>query len=127
MRIQKGTRCHSYPAIHTSLPASGDVAAIHQYTWCNVLVECAFYIFTEYADALLFSSRSESVNCVRQGGQYTASTLFAVKYKIRRRARAHIAHRCDDGRFPVSASCLTISNPGSPSSSETGVNPGIRS
>jgi hypothetical protein len=35
--------------------------------------------------------------------------------------------RCEDGRFPVSASCVTIPNPDSLSSSETGVNLGIRS
>ncbi len=38
-----------------------------------------------------------------------------------------IDYRCEDGCFPVSASCLTISNPDSLSSSETGNNPGIRS
>ncbi len=38
-----------------------------------------------------------------------------------------IDYRCKDGRFPVSASCLTISNTDSRSSSETGVNHGIRS
>jgi hypothetical protein len=36
-------------------------------------------------------------------------------------------NRCEDGPFPVSASCVTISNPDSLSSSETGVDPGIRS
>ncbi len=36
-------------------------------------------------------------------------------------------YRCEDGSFPVSASCVTISNPNSLSSSGTGVNPGIRS
>ncbi len=35
--------------------------------------------------------------------------------------------RCEDGRFFVSSSCVTISNPGSLSSSEKGVNIGIRS
>ncbi len=35
-------------------------------------------------------------------------------------------YRCEDGRFQVSASCVTISNPDSLSSSDTGVNPGIR-
>jgi hypothetical protein len=34
---------------------------------------------------------------------------------------------CADGRFPVSASCGTIQNPDLLSSSETEVNPGIRS
>jgi hypothetical protein len=39
-----------------------------------------------------------------------------------------IEHRCEDGgSITVSASCVTISNPDSLSSSETGVNPGIRS
>jgi hypothetical protein len=33
----------------------------------------------------------------------------------------------EDGRFPVSASCVTISNPNLLSSSETAVNPGIKS
>jgi hypothetical protein len=37
----------------------------------------------------------------------------------------YIDYRCEDGRFPVFASCVTISNPGSLSRSETGVNPGI--
>jgi hypothetical protein len=38
-----------------------------------------------------------------------------------------IDYGCEDGRFPVFASCVAISNPDSLSSSETGVNPGIRS
>ncbi len=38
-----------------------------------------------------------------------------------------VDYRCEDVRFPVPASCVTISNPNSLSSSETGVNPGIRS
>jgi hypothetical protein len=38
-----------------------------------------------------------------------------------------IDYRCEYGRFPVSASCVTISNPDLLSSRETGVNPGIRS
>ncbi len=38
-----------------------------------------------------------------------------------------IDYRFEDGRSPVSASCLTISNPNLLSSSETGVNPGLRS
>jgi hypothetical protein len=36
-------------------------------------------------------------------------------------------NRCEDGRFLVSARSLTISNPNSLSSSETGINRGIRS
>ncbi len=36
-------------------------------------------------------------------------------------------HRCEDGHFPVSASSVTASDPNLLSSSETGVNPGIRS
>ncbi len=38
----------------------------------------------------------------------------------------HIDYRCEYGRFPVSASCLTTSNPGLLSSSETRVSPGIK-
>jgi hypothetical protein len=38
-----------------------------------------------------------------------------------------IDYRFASGRFPVTASCVTISNPDSRSSSETGVNPGIKS
>jgi hypothetical protein len=38
-----------------------------------------------------------------------------------------IDHRCEDGRFPVLASCVTISNLGLLSSSETVVNLGIKS
>jgi hypothetical protein len=38
-----------------------------------------------------------------------------------------IDYRREDGRFPVSMSFVTISNPDSLSSSETGVNPSIRS
>jgi hypothetical protein len=34
--------------------------------------------------------------------------------------------RCEDGTFPKSASGVTVSNPDSLSSSETGVDPGIR-
>ncbi len=41
-------------------------------------------------------------------------------------AEESIDYRCEDGRFPVSASCVTIANPDSLSSSETGVNPGTR-
>jgi hypothetical protein len=47
-------------------------------------------------------------------------------FKMRSRVYG-IDYRCEDGRFLVSASCVTISNPDSLSSSETGVNPGIRS
>ncbi len=36
-------------------------------------------------------------------------------------------YRCEDGRFPMSASCVTISNPDSLSSNASGVNPGIES
>ncbi len=38
-----------------------------------------------------------------------------------------IDYRCEDGRFPVCTSCVTISNPDLFSRSETGVNPGLRS
>jgi hypothetical protein len=38
-----------------------------------------------------------------------------------------IDYRCEDGRIPLSASCVTISNPVPLSGSETGVNLGIRS
>jgi hypothetical protein len=38
-----------------------------------------------------------------------------------------IDYRCDDGRFALSASCVTISNPDLLSSSEKVINPGIRS
>ncbi len=33
--------------------------------------------------------------------------------------RLPIDYRCEDGRFPVSASCVTISNPDSLSNGET--------
>jgi hypothetical protein len=36
-------------------------------------------------------------------------------------------YRCKDVRFPVISTCVTIPNPDSLSSSETRVNPGIRS
>jgi hypothetical protein len=42
-------------------------------------------------------------------------------------AAEHVDYRCEDGKFPVSASCVPISNPDSLSSSETGVDPEIRS
>ncbi len=38
-----------------------------------------------------------------------------------------INYRCEDGRFPVSASGVTISNPDPLSNSEIGVNFGLRS
>jgi hypothetical protein len=38
-----------------------------------------------------------------------------------------IDYRCEDGRFPVFASCVAILNPNSIFNSETGVNSGIRS
>jgi hypothetical protein len=38
-----------------------------------------------------------------------------------------IDYRCQDGRSPVSVGCVTIRNPDSLSSSETGVNPGEKS
>ncbi len=38
-----------------------------------------------------------------------------------------IDYKCEDGRFSVPARCVTISNPNSLSSCETGVNPGLRS
>jgi hypothetical protein len=39
----------------------------------------------------------------------------------------HTDYRCEDGGFLVSTSCVIISNPDSLSSSETGVDLGIRS
>jgi hypothetical protein len=38
---------------------------------------------------------------------------------------ASIDYRCEDGQFPVSTSCVTISNPDSLSRRETEVNCGI--
>jgi hypothetical protein len=38
-----------------------------------------------------------------------------------------VDYRYEVGRFPVSTSCVKMSNSDSLSSSETGVNPGIRS
>jgi hypothetical protein len=38
-----------------------------------------------------------------------------------------IDYRCEDGRFPVSAPCVTISNPESLFSSQALFNPGVRS
>jgi hypothetical protein len=38
-----------------------------------------------------------------------------------------IDYRCEDDHFPASASCVTISRPHTHSSSETRVNPRIRS
>jgi hypothetical protein len=38
-----------------------------------------------------------------------------------------IDHRCEDSGSPMSVSCVTVSNLDLLSSSETGVNPGIRS
>jgi hypothetical protein len=38
-----------------------------------------------------------------------------------------IDYRCEDGRFPVSTTCVTISNTDMLFSSETEVNPGMRS
>jgi hypothetical protein len=40
--------------------------------------------------------------------------------------RENIDYRCEDGIFSVSASCVTTPNPNSLSSSETGVNSGIK-
>ncbi len=37
-----------------------------------------------------------------------------------------IDDKCEYGRFPLFASCVTISNPNTSSSSETGVDRGIR-
>jgi hypothetical protein len=67
------------------------------------------------------------------------NTNFFIKYFFGKKIdlnlhyfRFHVSgriidYRCEDGRFPVSGSCVTISNPDSLSSSETGVNPEIRS
>jgi hypothetical protein len=41
-------------------------------------------------------------------------------------SEAAIDYRCEDGRFPVSTICVTISNPGSLSRSETGGYPWIK-
>jgi hypothetical protein len=38
--------------------------------------------------------------------------------------RETVDYRHEDGRFPVSVTCVTISNPESLSSSETGLHPG---
>jgi hypothetical protein len=42
-------------------------------------------------------------------------------------SKTNVNYRCEDGRFTVFASCVTISNPDLLSRSETCVNPGIRS
>ncbi len=47
-------------------------------------------------------------------------------YSVRRNDWT-IDYKCGDGRFPVSANCVTISNLDLRSSSETWVNPGKRS
>jgi hypothetical protein len=60
-------------------------------------------------------------------------TLYATILWSRQKLRLYnlcvqcIDYRCEDGRFPVLASCVTISNPNLLSSSDTGVDPGIRS
>jgi hypothetical protein len=46
---------------------------------------------------------------------------------LKNRALRCMDYRCEGGRFLVSGNCVTISNPDLLSSSETGVNPGIRS
>jgi hypothetical protein len=50
-----------------------------------------------------------------------------AKQLERRKVGETINYRCEDCPFLVSASCVTISNPDSLSTSETGVIPGIRS
>ncbi len=52
----------------------------------------------------------------------TNSVMQANKYAI-----ALIDNRREYGQIPVCASCVTISNPQSISSSETGINPEIKS
>jgi hypothetical protein len=42
------------------------------------------------------------------------------------RGHCGIDYRCEDGCFPVYTSCVTISNPDSLPSSETGVDPGLK-
>jgi hypothetical protein len=51
---------------------------------------------------------------------------FVCSSNFRREVGWTIDYRWEDGRFPVSASCKTISNPVWLSRSETGVHSGIR-
>jgi hypothetical protein len=62
------------------------------------------------------------------GTENDEERLWQVNEPMRLSPRvANIDYRCEDGRFPVSASCVSISKPDLLSSSETGVNSGIRS
>jgi hypothetical protein len=51
----------------------------------------------------------------------------SVLLQYKRYYTIYTDYRCEDGRFLMSASWVTISDQDSLSSSETGVNPGIRS
>ncbi len=53
--------------------------------------------------------------------------MLRVKLMHERWEWFDVGYRCEDGRIPVSVGCMTISNPESFSSVETGLNPGIRS
>ncbi len=52
---------------------------------------------------------------------------LSEKYVSLRVLHCTIRYRCEDGRFPVSSSDVTFSNPDLLSRSETGVDSGIRS
>jgi hypothetical protein len=56
-------------------------------------------------------------------------TIYLALSRMKRNGEpaCFIDHTCEDGRFPVSADCVTVSNPDSLSSSETRANPWIRS
>ncbi len=56
---------------------------------------------------------------------YSCNRVFYI-WSVEQPAK-HTDCRCEDGRFLVSASCVTIPKPDSHSSWETGVNPGLRS
>jgi hypothetical protein len=67
---------------------------------------------------------------------WSVSDIFTVDYgheehelfsEIYGDLGVNMDYRCEGGRFLVFASCVTLSNPDSLTTGETGVNPGMRS
>jgi hypothetical protein len=82
------------------------------------------YILVIWRTSSKASNVAQSLYSVNSWGNRMVVSRFHSSFLF---GNVVIDYRCEDGRFPVYASCVTISNPDSLYSSETGINPGIRS
>jgi hypothetical protein len=106
---RKVTRLFSGQVSRRGMMNTGD-GCMHARTWRHVHVQQQVAASGNYSRAVTF------------GRQLTSDSS-----SHRRTEEGNIDYRCEDGRLMVSASCVTISNLDSLSTSETGNNSGIRS